>query len=64
MQTIYKVFLIIFIVFLGINLYALDWNLGFMDNENSKFVFSIAASVLGILLVFVLNTWRKLSLKK
>lgn len=64
MQTIYKVFLIIFIVFLGINLYALDWNLGFMDNENSKFVFSIAASVIGILLVFVLNTWRKLSLKK
>ena len=60
MKTFYKVFLIIFIVFTLINLYAIDWSLGFMNDENTKYVFSIAAAILGILLVVVLNTWSKL----
>ena len=64
MQTIYKVFLIIFILFLGINLYAIQWHLGFMNDENTKYIFSIAAALLGILLVFVLNTWSKLKVRQ
>lgn len=64
MKLFYKIFLILFIIFIGINLYAIDWNLGFMDNENTKFIFSIAAGILGILLVFVLHNWSRLSDKK
>ncbi|MEJ8598126.1 hypothetical protein JSO62_05410 [Riemerella anatipestifer] len=64
MKLVYKIFLVLFIVFIGLNLYAIDWELGFMDNENTKFVFSISAALLGVLLVFVLNTWSKLAPKK
>ncbi len=64
MQTLYKVFLVLFVIFIGFSLYAIDWNLGFMHEENSKFVLSLAAGILGIILVFVLNTWSKLSVKK
>ena len=64
MTTLYKIFLAVFIVFLGVNLYAIDWKLGFFNSENTKFLFSIVAAILGILLTFVLNTWRKLAEKK
>ncbi|MDY3520935.1 hypothetical protein PG614_04595 [Riemerella anatipestifer] len=64
MKLVYKIFLVLFVVFIGLNLYAIDWELGFMDNENTKFVFSISTALLGVLLVFVLNTWSKLSPKK
>lgn len=64
MKTFYKIFLVIFIVFLGLNLYAIDWHLGFMHEENTKFLFSIAAALIGLILVFVLNTWSKLGAKK
>ncbi|MDY3548354.1 hypothetical protein PG291_07055 [Riemerella anatipestifer] len=64
MKLVYKIFLVLFVVFIGLNLYAIDWELGFMDNENTKFVFSISAALLGVLLVFVLNMWSKLSPKK
>lgn len=64
MTTLYKIFLAVFIIFLGVNLYAIDWKLGFFNSENTKFLFSIVAAILGILLTFVLNTWRKLAEKK
>lgn len=64
MNTFYKVFLIAFVVFIGINLYAIDWQSGFLSPENYKFVFSIATGVVGILLTVALNVWRKLSEKK
>ncbi len=64
MQTFYKVFLVLFVIFIGFSLYAIDWNLGFMHEENSKFVLSLAAGIIGLILVFVLNTWSKLSVKK
>lgn len=64
MQTIYKVFLGLFIVFIGFNIYAIDWNLGFMNEENATFVFSLAAGVIGLMFVFVLHSWSKLSLKR
>lgn len=64
MNTFYKVFLIIFIVFIAINLYALDWNLGILNAENNKFLFSIVAGILGLILTIVMNTWRKLSEKQ
>ena len=63
MTTFYKVFLVLFIIFLGINLYAIDWNLGFMHSGNNKFLFSIVASIIGILVTLVMNTWKKLSQK-
>lgn len=64
MSTFYKVFLIIFIVLTGINLYALDWKIGFLHEDNKKFVFSIVAGLLGVLITIVMNTWRKISDKK
>lgn len=64
MQTFYKIFLVLFIIFIGFSLYAIDWSLGFMHEENTKFVLSIAAGIIGIILVFVLNTWSKLVPKK
>lgn len=63
MQTFYKILLAIFIIFIGINLYAIDWQLGFMHNENTKYIFSIACAVIGILLLFVLHTWSQLKSK-
>jgi len=64
MTTFYKVFLIIFIFFIAINLYAIDWSLGFLHEDNYKFLFSISAGILGVLLTVVMNVWRKLSEKK
>lgn len=64
MKTIYKIFLGVFILFIALNLYAIDWNIGFFHDDNTKFVFSISAGIIGILFVFVMNTWSKLSTKK
>lgn len=64
MQTIYKVFLILFVIFIGFNLYAIDWSLGFMHEENAKFLLSMSAAIIGLILVFVLNTWSKLGGRK
>jgi len=64
MTTFYKIFFIIFIVFIAINFYAVDWNLGFFHAENNKFLFSIVAGILGLILTLVMNTWRKLSEKQ
>lgn len=64
MKTIYKIFLVVFIVFIGFNLYAIQWDLGFMNEENSTFVISLSAAIIGLMLVFVLNFWSKLSLKE
>lgn len=61
MKTIYKVFLVLLIIFTGFNLYAIDWSLGFMNDENSKFVFSLAAGIVGIFMVFILDSWSRLS---
>ena len=64
MKTIYKVFLVLFIVFIAINAYAIDYKLGLMHEENSKYLFSFAAGVAGLLVVFVMDSWSKLSVKK
>ncbi|GGP06185.1 hypothetical protein GCM10010992_25380 [Cloacibacterium rupense] len=64
MTTFYKVFLVLFILFIAINIYAVDWNLGILHQENNKFLFSIVAAIVGLLVTFVMNTWRKLSEKK
>ncbi len=45
MQKIYKVFLVVFIVFTAINIYALDWQSDMLSEDNSKFVFSMASAV-------------------
>ena len=64
MKTIYKIFLALLVIFIGFNLYAIDWSLGFMADENSKFIFSLGSGIIGIFLVFILDTWSKLSVGK
>lgn len=65
MQKFYKVFLVVFIVFIAINLYAINWQTDILaDEENLKFVFSIACAVIGLILLFVMNTWSKIGKKK
>lgn len=64
MQKFYKVFLVVFIVFIAINLYALDWQSEMLSEDNSKFVFSAASAVIGLILLFVMNTWSKIGVKK
>jgi len=64
MKTFYKVFLVIFILSVAISIYALDWQAGFFDEENTKFIFSISSGILGIIVVYILHTWSKLAEKK
>ncbi|WP_028122402.1 hypothetical protein [Epilithonimonas tenax] len=64
MKTFYKVFLIIFIISIAISIYAIDWQAGFMDDENTKFLFSISSGILGIIVVYILHSWSKLAEKK
>ncbi|UBB90880.1 hypothetical protein J4771_05940 [Candidatus Kaistella beijingensis] len=64
MQLFYKIFLAIFVIFIGFNLYVMEWDLGFWHEENSKFILSISAAILGIIVVFVLHSMSKLSVKK
>lgn len=65
MQKFYKVFLVVFIVFIAINLYAINWQTDILgDEDNLKFVFSAAAAAIGLILLFVLDTWSKIGAKK
>lgn len=64
MQKFYKVFLVLFIVFIAINLYALDWQSDILSEDNLKFVFSIASAAIGLILLFVMNTWSKIGVRK
>ncbi|WP_124641801.1 MULTISPECIES: hypothetical protein [Amniculibacterium] len=63
MKTIYKVFLVLFVVFLGVNLYVIDWKLGVFHEDNTTLLISLVSSILGLLAVFVLHTWSKLGIK-
>lgn len=63
MQNIYKIFLGLFIICIGISTYAINWKLGFWSEENIKYLFSISAGILGVILTFVLNTWSKIGKK-
>lgn len=64
MHKFYKVFLVLFIVFIAINLYALDWQSDILSEDNLKFVFSIASAVIGLIILFVMDTWSKIGVKK
>ncbi|WP_415328339.1 hypothetical protein [Chryseobacterium sp. MMS23-Vi53] len=64
MQKFYKVFFILFIVFIAINLYAVDWQTDVLSEDNLKFIFSAAAAIIGLIIVFVMNTWSKIGVKK
>ncbi|QCX53937.1 hypothetical protein [Elizabethkingia sp. JS20170427COW] len=63
MKIFYKIFLIIFVVFTAINIYAIQWDLGAFNEENLKFWFSIAAGILGFLVVFILDNLSRLAKK-
>ncbi len=64
MHLVYKIFLGVFIILAGINIYAIDYNKGLMHEDNSKFLFSCGAAILGIVGVFILNMWSKLRTAK
>lgn len=64
MQHFYKIFLVLFVIFIAFNLYMMEWDLGFWHEENSKFILSMSAGILGIIVVFVLNTMSKLGAPK
>ncbi|MGX9986904.1 hypothetical protein [Chryseobacterium sp. POL2] len=64
MQIFYKIFLVLFVVFIGINIYGINWNVGMLEDENSKFMFSIAASIIGIIVIYIMSTWQKVGAKK
>ncbi len=64
MQTIYKVFLGIFIVFGGLNIFAINYNESFTSEENSIYFISIVASLFGILCTYILHIWSQLKAKK
>lgn len=64
MQLFYKIFLVLFIIFIAFNLYAVEWSLGLMSEDNLKYVFSLSAALVGLILVFVLHTWSKLKVKQ
>ncbi|PKF74131.1 hypothetical protein [Chryseobacterium sp. PMSZPI] len=66
MKKFYKVFLILFIAFTAINLYAIDWQQKdiLSDEDNLKFVFSAAAGVIGLILLFVMDAWSRIGVKQ
>ena len=64
MARVYQIFLVVFVIFIGINVYALDWEIGILHQYNTKFVFSIVAGIIGVMLVYVLSTWSKISSKR
>ncbi|AKK71483.1 hypothetical protein HX13_05010 [Chryseobacterium sp. P1-3] len=65
MKKFYKVFLVIFIVFVAINLYAINWQTDILaDEDNLKFVFSAAAGIIGLILLFVMDAWSRIGVKK
>ena len=64
MQLYYKIFLVLFVIFIGINLFGINWSVGVLSDENTKFISSIALSLLGIIIIFVMTNWGKLVGKK
>ena len=64
MQKFYKVFLIVFIVIIAINVYAIDWNSEISSEDNIKYVISIVCGVIGLFVLFILNMWSKIGVKK
>lgn len=64
MQKFYKVFLVLFIIFIAINLYAIDWQSDILSEDNLKFVFSVLSAVIGVIVLFVMHTWSKIGVKK
>lgn len=63
MRTFYKVFLVIFLVFIGFNLYAVDWKKAVFSEDNMRYIYSAVAAFFGLILVFVLDTWSRLANK-
>lgn len=65
MKGVYKFFLVLFIVIIAVNLYAFNWRAqDYFNEDNLKIIFSIAFGIIGVILLFVLNTWSKIGVKK
>lgn len=64
MKKIYKISLVLLVILIGLSFYGIDWQLGFLHQENTKYIASIVSGFLGMILIFILNTWSKISVKK
>jgi len=63
MKLFYKILLIVFIVFTGINFYAINWEMGIFADDNLKFWISIAAGIFGILFTLIMDSLSRIKLK-
>lgn len=60
MKLFYKVLLIVLVIFSAANLYAIDWSLGALAEDNQKFWVSFGAGILGIMLTIIMETLGRL----
>lgn len=55
-----KIVLVFLVICCVLNVYAIDWQLGFFHEENTKFLLAFSAGIVGIILLLILNTWSKI----
>lgn len=61
MKLFNKILLVVLLISCSLNVYAIDWKLGFFHEENTKFLLAFSAGLVGIILIFVLNAWAKIN---
>lgn len=64
MNLFIKILLAILIISCVLNIYAIDWSLGFLHDENTKFILAFGAGLVGIILLFIINTWSQINKTK
>lgn len=64
MKNFYIGLAVLFIVFLGINIYAIDFSIGWFADENRVHLVAAGASLIGIIVIFLMMTMRDLSFRK
>lgn len=63
MSWFYKIFLALFLIFIGLSLYAMDWYVGILHENNTMLLLSLSISIVGIILVVILNQLSKIKAK-
>lgn len=64
MKKFYTGLVVLFIVFLAINLYAIDYSIGWFSDANRVHLVAAGASLIGVIVLLVLMTMRDLSYRK
>lgn len=64
MKKIYKVLLVLLVILVALSFYGLNWEAGIFHEENTKYIFSVASGIIGMVLIFVLDVWSRISTKK